>query len=113
MAYDHELSERFRNALEGYSNITEKKMMGGLCFLHCGNMIGGADRSKEGVPRFMFRVGKDNHEKALKRAGAEPMIMGQRTMRGFIFVNADQCNKRQLQSWVQTSMKFVGTLPDK
>ncbi|WP_223173217.1 TfoX/Sxy family protein [Grimontia hollisae] len=49
MAYDETLTARFRNATAGIKGITEKKMMGGICFLHQGNMIGGADKG-----RFMF-----------------------------------------------------------
>ena len=70
MAYDEQLATRFRKAINEPSNISEKRMMGGLCFLHNGNMIGGADRNKEGSGRFMFRVGKDNETEALSRPGA-------------------------------------------
>ena len=85
MAYDEALAERFRAALARRKNITEKRMMGGVCFLVNGNMIGGADRNKSGAGRFMFRVGKDNAEAAEALPGAEQMVQGGRKMSGFFF----------------------------
>lgn len=89
MAYDDELSARFRSALAGHVGISEKKMMGGLCFLLDGNMIGGADRDKDGRGRFMFQVGKDIEAEALLRDGAEIIEMGGRRMGGMVFVAED------------------------
>lgn len=113
MAYDELLSMRFRDALPKRRGYSEKKMMGGLCFMLNGNMIGGADRTKDGQGRFMFRVGKDEHEKAVKLKGAQPMVMGGRTMRGFIFVDEKECNAKAMRSWIDRSMSFVETLPKK
>lgn len=39
MAYDLELAERIRYFLSVDPSITEKKMFGGLCFLHNGNIV--------------------------------------------------------------------------
>lgn len=58
MAYDEQLTDRLRNTLEGLAGLSEKRMMGGVCFLLQGNMLGGADRTKDGAGRFMFRVGR-------------------------------------------------------
>ncbi|WP_235532644.1 TfoX/Sxy family protein [Nocardioides sp. Root140] len=38
MAYDEEMAERIRQALEGEVGLTEKRMFGGLAFLVHGNM---------------------------------------------------------------------------
>ena len=64
MAYDEDLTNRMRTALDGVDETSEKRMMGGVCFFLNGNMLSGADRSKDGVRRFMFRVGKDKHAEA-------------------------------------------------
>ncbi len=114
MAYDEKLTQRFRDALDSQKSIEEKRMMGGVCFMYQGNMLGGADRNKTtGVGRFMFRVGKDNYEAALKRKGASGMVQGGRTMTGLIFVNESDCNKTQLKSWIKLAKAFVGQLPAK
>ena len=112
MAYDEILTERFRNAL-GHPSAVEKRMMGGVCFMLNGNMLGGADRTKDGDRRFMFRVGKDNEDEALSRPGAMVMEMGGRRMSGLIFVDADKCDEAQLKSWIALARGFVDTLPAK
>ena len=112
--YDEELSDRLREALEGMTGITEKRMMGGLCFMLNGNMLGGAHREKSGEQLFMFRVGKESEAAALSRAGARPMQLGDRSpMRGFVFVDASLCDDRQLQSWVSMALAYITTLPSK
>ena len=55
MAHDSVTADRFREALGAMNGLAEKRMMGGLCFMLNGNMIGGADRTRDGVGRFMFR----------------------------------------------------------
>lgn len=113
MAYDEMLAMRFRDALPERKGYSEKRMMGGVCFMLDGNMIGGADRTKDGQGRFMFRVGKDNYDRALKRKGAQPMIMGGRTMSGFLFVDEKDCKGKALGNWIDLALGFVETLPKK
>jgi hypothetical protein len=113
MAYDEELTGRLRNALAHLDDVTEQRMMGGVCFMIGGNMIAGADCSKSEGRRFMFRVGKDNQEKALKRKGAVAMEMGGRIMRGFVFVDHEDCPDPALAEWIAMARSFVETLPPK
>ncbi len=113
MAYDEELTDRFRNTLGGHVDISEKRMMGGVCFLLGGNMIGGADRTKDGAGRFMFRVGKGNETEALSRDGATIMEQGGRRMGGLVFVNEDACDDDALKEWISMALSFVSTLPPK
>lgn len=113
MAYDEKLTKRMRHALSGQGGISEKRMMGGVCFFLNGNMLGGADRSKEGVRRLMFRVGKVNMGEALDRPGAAVMTLGGRRMGGFVFVDAADCDDRTLASWIELARSFVDTLPAK
>ncbi len=113
MAYDEDLSDRYRDALEGLAGVSEKRMMGGLCFLLDGNMIGGADRTRDGAGRFMFRVGKHRHAEAMARTGAAIMEMGGRRMSGMIFVDADTCSADALKDWMSFTLEFTATLPPK
>ena len=113
MAYDDEVANRFRQATEGLVGFSEVRMMGGLCFLVNGNMLGGVDRTKEGIDRLMFRVGKDNQDEALSRPGAEPMVMGGRTFGGLVFVPNEACDDLQLRDWVALALSFAGALPPK
>jgi hypothetical protein len=112
--YDEELSDRLRDALEGMVGVGEKRMMGGLCFMLNGNMLGGAHREKSGEQLFMFRVGKEREGAALSRPGARPMKLGDRSpMRGFVFVDASLCNESQLKGWVSMALAYISTLPPK
>ncbi len=113
MAYDESLAQRLRDALEGVRGVSEKRMMGGLCLLVNGNMLGGVDRTRDGADRFMFRVGKENEPRALPRAGASVVEMGGRRLGGFVFVEAAACKPRALAAWVTMALGYVKTLPKK
>jgi len=113
MAVDDELTQRFRDATDGIAGIAEKRMMGGVCFLLNGNMLGGADRTKAGEKRFMFRVGKEREAEALSRKGASIMEQGGRRMGGLIFVAEQACDVAAFKEWISLSISFVGDLPAK
>ncbi len=114
MAYDEQLSNQFRDAMDGIAGIKERRMMGGVCFLLNGNMLGGADREKNTQRgRFMFRVGKDNEAEALARPGSEIMEQGGRRMSGLIFVDESMCDDDALRDWIALAMRFVAELPAK
>jgi len=114
MAADDALTKRFYKAIGRRKGITEKRMMGGLCFMLDGNMIGGADRdAKTQYGRFMFRVGKDNEANALSFPGTEAVVQGGRRMGGLIFVDADDCSEKDLKSLAKLALGFVKGLPAK
>lgn len=113
MPYDETLNARMRDALAAHAGITEKRMMGGLCFFLNGNMLGGARRHNDGVGRFMFRVGKANEAIALQDRTAQPVIHGQRKLGGFIHVNADHCDEHALQRWLSLCLEHAASLPAK
>jgi len=114
MAADDALTKRFYKAIGQRKGVTEKRMMGGLCFMLDGNMIGGADRHEETqYGRFMFRVGKDNESQALAYPGVIPVEQGGRKMGGLIFVDADNCTEPNLKALAKLALKFVTSLPAK
>ena len=112
MAFDEGLTLRMRAAIGERPAISEKRMMGGVCFFLDGNMIGGADRSKEGERRFMFRVGKANDAAAELPQGV-PVILGDRPMPGFYFVDGDQCDDALLRRWLDVALSHARSLPPK
>jgi hypothetical protein len=111
MAFDEALTLRMRSAVGNGPNISEKRMMGGVCFFLHGNMVCGADRSKEGERRFMFRVGKGNAAAALPMG--QPMVLGERPMPGFYFVDGETCDEQLLQRWLELAMTHARSLPPK
>ncbi len=113
MPYDDALAARFRKALGRTRNVSEKRMMGGLCFFVKGHMVGAVDRDKRGANHFMFRVGKENHSEAQSRPGARPMRQGGRVMKGFARVAESDCSDRDLVEWIQSAKSYVKGLPPK
>ena len=113
MAYDERLAQTLRDGLHGRRGVSEKRMMGGVCFFLNGNMIGGADRSKEGEHRFMFRVGKGNEALALRLPGASIVDMGGKRIGGFIFVAAEACHGAALSKWLALATAYTDCLPKK
>lgn len=103
------LAERIRVILDGDPRITEKTMFGGLGFLLNGHILVACN--KDG--RILLSIGKDNNEAALARPGATQMIQGGRTMRGFIWVDADAIEDDDLRDWVETAERWVAAMPPK
>ena len=106
MAYDEKLATRVRLALVT-ELTTEKKMMGGLCFMVRGHMCCGVEKE-----RLMVRVGPQAHERALKLKHAAPMDFTGRPMRGFVYVLAPGvATQRDVDAWVRRGLEFVASLP--
>lgn len=112
VAFDEALTNRMRAAFGERESITEKRMMGGVCFFLGGNMVCGADRSKEGERRFMFRVGKGNAAAAALPQGT-PMFLGDRPMRGFYFVDGERRDDELLHRWLDVALSHARSLPPK
>ena len=81
MAYDEALAQRVREILCRTDAVTERHMFGGIAFMLRGHMLVGVlDRS------LMARVGPQNHERALAKAGVREMDFTGRPMRGYVYV---------------------------
>jgi hypothetical protein len=105
-----ELADRIRAFIGHRPGIIEKKMFGGVCFMHYGNMLVGA--MKPGS--LLARVGPARHQQAQSRPGATAMEMGGRQMNGFVEV-ADEGiqDDDALLDWINYCEAFVKTLPPK
>lgn len=112
MAYDESQAQRMRVALGNAPAISEKRMMGAICFFLNGNMIGGTDSWSGGEPRFMFRVGKGADQAELPPQG-EVMIQGERVMSGFYLVNSARCDDGLLARWLDIALAHAAKLAPK
>lgn len=109
MATD-ELAERIREHLPPRIHCIEKKMFGGIAFMHQGNML--VAPLKDGS--MLARVGKDGMADALALPGASIMDMGGRSMGGFVVVSGDALeDDDDLRAWLDRCLNFVRTLPQK
>ena len=109
MAYDEDLADRIRAALDGVP-VTEKKMFGGLAFLVGGNMSVAAS----GQGGLMVRVDPEQTGTLLREPGAAEFEMGGRgAMKGWLRVNADVLDDDTLQAWVDRGVAYARSLPPK
>jgi TfoX/Sxy family transcriptional regulator of competence genes len=103
---DNATADRLRNLLDGDPRITEKKMFGGITFLMNGHMLISAKKNGQ----VMVHVGKADNEEALSRPGASQMVHGDRIMRGFIWVDADETeDDAVLADWIALAERYVRT----
>ena len=109
MAYDEGVAERLREVFEDRSDIVEKKMFGGIAFMHSGNICCGIVDDM-----LMARVGPDAYEEALKRPHAREMDFTGKTLKGFVYVEpAGFAEDEQIQYWINLCEAFTGSLPPK
>ncbi|WP_370409585.1 TfoX/Sxy family protein [Streptomyces fradiae] len=109
MAFDEGLAERIRAHLGVDSAVTEKRMFGGLAFLHAGNMTVGVIGDD-----LMVRVGPEATDAALARPGARIFDFTGRPMRGWVVVDASVLTEDEdLAEWVDRGHAFAAGLPPK
>lgn len=105
-----ELADRIRALLPARAHCLEKKMFGGIAFMHQGNML--VAPLKDGS--MLARVGKEGMDDTLTLPGAAIMDMGGRSMGGFVVVSGDALeDDEDLRDWLQRCLRFVETLPAK
>ena len=110
MAYDEGLAERVREVLAGKRGITEKKMFGGLCFLHHGNMLVGVS----GKGGLLVRFRREDHDRVMKLKHMRPMEFTKKPMQGYAYVDPKGlASQKDLEAWVGRCLEYVSTLPKK
>ena len=108
MAYDETLAARVRLALVS-ERASEKKMMGGLCFMVGSHMCVGVTKNQ-----LMVRVGADAYQRSLKLKHAAQMDFTGKPLRGFVLVRSEGViTQRAVDAWIKRGLQFVATLPEK
>jgi hypothetical protein len=106
MAYDEPTAERVRKALAGRRDVTEKKLMGGLCFMVKDRMC----CSVSGRGGLLVRVGAD--EDVFGEPHVARMKMGARTMSGFARIDpAGYKSDAALTKWIQRGLEAAASVP--
>jgi len=109
MAYDQQLADRVRRALDGLPEVVEKKMFGGLCFMVTGHMCCGIVDT-----RLMARVGPETYEDALHEPHTSPMDFTGKPMKGMVYVQpAGTADAEGLEAWIDRCLGFCLSLPPK
>lgn len=108
MAYDEQLAARVRSLIGNRTDVSERKMFGGLTFMIGGNMCCGVNRDE-----LIVRLDPDGEDEALARPHARPMDLTGRRMRGFITVRSGGLKGDRLNRWVQEAVARAESLPPK
>lgn len=108
MAYDEQLAARVRTLLANRTDVSERKMFGGLTFMVGGNMCCGVNGNE-----LIVRLDPEHEDEALARPHARPMDFTGRPMRGFITIRPDGLKGRRLNRWVQEAVARAESLPAK
>jgi len=110
MAYDEEAAGRIRAMLAGRSDVHERKMFGGLCFMVRGHMC----CAVSGRGGLLVRVGPDAPPSIFKEPHASTVEMRGRIMGGFVRVAPEGYRTAGgLKKWVTRAVDCVAALPKK
>jgi TfoX/Sxy family transcriptional regulator of competence genes len=110
VAYDDELADRIRELVVSESDLTEKKMFGGLAFLIGDNMAVAAS----GQGGVLVRVDPAQSDTHVATTNARLMEMRGRAMQGWLRVDPEDLRtKRQLAKWVELGTTYARSLPAK
>jgi TfoX/Sxy family transcriptional regulator of competence genes len=109
MAYDDELACRVRGVLAERTSLDERKMFGGLAFMHRGHMFAGVLGE-----RLVVRIGPEAGERALEHAHVTPMDFTGRPLKGYVYVAAPGLqHDDDIRRWTDQAIEFVESLPPK
>ena len=102
MAHDEKLANRIREALMHLPKVEEKTMFQSLAFMVDDKLCIGV-RDQE----IMCRIDPEIYGSVLEKPGCRPMIHGQRTMRGYIFIDETGYSKKEdFDFWVGLTLEY-------
>lgn len=103
MAFNEKLADHCREIIsETHTNVEEKKMFGGLCFMVNDKMCIGVEKE-----RLMVRLDPALYEEVMEKEGCRPMDFTGKVMKGYVFVDADVLNTRKkLEYWVKLALEY-------
>lgn len=109
VAYSEELAERIRDLLSIHSDLTERKMFGGIAWMLSGNMACGVMGDD-----LLVRTGGEDRDAALAEEGVREFDFTGKTLGGFVVVAPDSiAEPDELARWVETGVGVATSLPPK
>jgi hypothetical protein len=110
MAYDEELADRLREALQEEDGLTEKRMFGGLAFMIFGNVA----VSASGRGGLLLRVDPRETAALVADPAASRFEMRGREMDGWLRIDPAGLDRDEdLQRWVLLGVAYARSLPPK
>ena len=109
MAYDEALAERVRAIITARSDVTERKMFGGIAWMLGGNMACGVLRED-----LLVRLAYDDADRALTEPHTRVFDMTGRPAPGMVVVDgASVTADADLARWVDAGADHAASLPPK
>ncbi|MCK0189795.1 TfoX/Sxy family protein [Arenibacter sp. F20364] len=108
MAYDEQFANRIRASFELQppavrSNITEKKMFGGIAFLYSGKMTVGIIKES-----LMVRIISSKMEGIMRSEHVRPMDFAKRPMKEFVYVSQEGiATEEQLLNYIELGLEHA------
>lgn len=110
MAYDEDLADRIRVAVQDVDGVTEKRMFGGLAFLVDGNMA----VSASGRGGLLLRCDPGETDVLVAEPGVDRFEMRGKEMDGWLHVDPEAVEEdEELRRWVRVGVDYAGSLPPK
>lgn len=103
MAFNEDLAGRVRSILaRTHTDVGEKRMFGGLCFMVNGKMCVGVEKE-----RMMVRFDPKLNDEVMEMNGVVPMDFTKRVMKGFAFVEVEALQTDEaLEYWIAVALEF-------
>lgn len=102
MAYNEKLADRIRESISHLSNVEEKQMFGGICFMVDGKMCVGVVKDE-----MMCRINPEINETVLEMNGCRQMDFTGKQMKGYVFVSEDGIkSKKEFEYFINLSLDF-------
>ncbi|MFT5150100.1 MAG: TfoX/Sxy family transcriptional regulator of competence genes [Planctomycetota bacterium] len=109
VVYDEELADRVRISLREQSDITAKKMFGGMAFLLHGYMCCGIVDNT-----LTLRLGAEGVQAALERSHTRPVDFTGKVINTMVYVEPEGIRSdASLAQWVERGVDFASSLPRK
>lgn len=102
MAYNEKLSDRIRERISEISNVEEKFMFGGVCYMLNGKMCVGVVKDE-----LMCRIDPEVYEEALEKNGCREMVFTGKPMKGYVYVSEEGMkSKKDFDYWINLCLDF-------
>ena len=109
MAYSETVAARIRESLSGTDGVSEKKMVGGVCFMVHGHMVAGVVGEE-----LMLRLGRELTGQVLAMGHTRPMDFTGKVMKTMVYVAPKGFETdADLKEWLQLATDHARTLPPK
>jgi hypothetical protein len=109
VAYEEAVADKVRELLAARSELSERKMFGGIGFMIAGNMaVGVMDED------LIVRLDPADAEKALAENGVREFDFTGRPMTGWVFVGPEAREEAAaFAEWVEAGADYASSLPPK